>query len=278
MTNERPDQPGQTTDGAYCQQIEAEMHHLADLSGAVILPFFRQNLKVDEKHEKGFYDPVTEADRAAEQVMRTHIEGHFPDHGIVGEEFGRLNEEARHCWIFDPIDGTRAFIIGAPTWGTLIGLNEQGRPSFGMMNQPFTRERFWGGPQGAFYRGPDIDASQQQLHTSATTTLDAAILATTAPDYFTQEEAQRFTVLSQRTRMTRYGYDCYAYCLLAMGRLELVAETGLACYDIAPLIPVIEAAGGVVTTWQGGDASNGGQVLASANADLHEQALQVLGG
>jgi myo-inositol-1(or 4)-monophosphatase len=253
----------------------ATLHRLADLSAAAILPHFRAEVVVEEKAERGYYDPVTVADRAAEAVMRAHVEAQFPAHGIIGEEFGSRNEGAALTWIFDPIDGTRAFIIGAPTWGTLIGLSRGGRPHLGLMNQPYTRERFWGGPQGAFFRGPD--GGERRLRTAATAELATAILASTAPDYFKGRDAELFFDLTRQVRMTRYGYDCYAYCLLAMGRIDLVAECSLASYDIAPLIPIVEAAGGIVTTWQGGDAAQGGEILASANPALHDQALKVLG-
>ena len=255
--------------------VEQMMHHLADLSGEAIMPHFRSALKIDEKRGKGIFDPVTIADRQAETVMRDSVAARFPQHGVIGEEFGETNADAELCWIFDPIDGTRAFIIGAPTWGTLIGLLHNKKPLYGMMNQPFTNERYWGGPMGAFLRSPD--GRTRLLQTSSQTQLDAAALATTGPEYFTKPaEFDSFTRLSKASRMTRYGYDCYAYCLLAMGLVDIVAEAGLASYDIAPLIPIIEAAGGVVTNWDNGDASSGGAILASANKELHAKALEVL--
>lgn len=255
--------------------LEEMLHELADRSGDAIMPYFRTDLQIDEKDGKGMYDPVTVADRSAEEVMRAHVADRFPEHGIIGEEFGAHNENADLCWIFDPIDGTRAFIIGAPTWGTLMGLLHKKKPLIGMMNQPYTHERFWGGPNGAFWRGPD--GTVREMRTSSEAHLANASLATTGPEYFSRPgQFELFTSLSNASRMTRYGYDCYAYCLLAMGKLQLVAEAGLASYDIAPLIPIVEAAGGVVTSWDGGDASNGGTVLASANAELHAKALEVL--
>ena len=195
---------------------------------------------------------------------------------LSGEEFGDTNADAELCWIFDPIDGTRSFIIGAPTWGTLIGLSERGQPGLGMMNQPFTGERYWGGPKGAFYRRHEEEVSS--LATSSVRDLDKAVLSSTAPEHFASRGGwAKFEALSNATRMVRYGYDCYAYCLLAMGLVDIVAEAGLAQYDIAPLIPIIKAAGGVVTTWDNGDAANGGAILASANQHLHDKALEVLG-
>ncbi len=261
-----------TTDFSVFEPI---LHDLADCSANVILPFFRSKLDVDEKHEKGIYDPVTEADRGAEQVMRDLINKRFADHGIIGEEFPNKDPDADLCWIFDPIDGTRAFIIGAPTWGTLIGLAHKGQPRLGMMNQPFTGERFWGGANGAFYRrGQD---ATKRLATSCVDDLSQAVLSSTAPEHFAHRGGwEKFQRLSNQTRMTRYGYDCYAYCLLSMGLLDIVVEAGLAVYDIAPLIPIIRAAGGIVTTWDNGDPAQGGEILASANQVLHDKALAVL--
>ncbi len=239
------------------------------------MPFFRSKLDIDEKHEKGIYDPVTEADRGAEQVMRALITKRFEDHGIIGEEFPNKDPGADLCWIFDPIDGTRAFIIGAPTWGTLIGLSHKGQPRLGMMNQPFTGERYWGSDAGAFYRCRDQET--KRLATSRVDELSQAVLSSTAPEHFTHRGGwEKFQSLSNQTRMTRYGYDCYAYCLLSMGLVDIVAEAGLATYDIAPLVPIIRAAGGIVTTWDNGDPAQGGEILASANQALHDKALAAL--
>ncbi len=257
------------------KKLEPVLHELADCSAKVIIPFFRAKLDVDEKHEKGIYDPVTEADRGAEKVMRALIEKRFADHGIIGEEFGDKAPDSELCWVFDPIDGTRAFIIGAPTWGTLIGLNQRNQPILGMMNQPFTGERFWGGPQGAYYQR--FTDEKIRLTTSTVTDLTKATLASTAPEHFAdKKDWRKFSALSDKTRMTRYGYDCYAYCLLSLGLVDLVCEAGLATYDIAPLVPIIRAAGGVVTTWENGDPTQGGAILASANQELHDKALTVL--
>ncbi|MCF6200247.1 MAG: hypothetical protein L3J67_12825, partial [Hyphomicrobiaceae bacterium] len=175
--------------------LEPILHELADCSAKVILPFFRSKIDVDEKHEKGIYDPVTEADRSAERVMRALIEKRFGDHGIIGEEFGDKAPDSEFCWVFDPIDGTRAFIIGAPTWGTLIGLNQDGQPTLGMMNQPFTRERFWGGPDGAFYQR--FEGERTKLATSPVTELAKATLTSTAPEHFAdKKDWQKFHTLS----------------------------------------------------------------------------------
>ncbi len=257
---------------------EKIFHELADRSADVILPLFRSRLGVEDKPGKGLYDPVTRADRQAEKIMRQVIEKRFPDHGIIGEEYPDKNTKAATCWVFDPIDGTRAFIIGAPTWGTLIGLLQEGKPRFGMMNQPFTGERFWGESSGAFYRHRN-DRQKKRITTSTVDDLGNATLSSTAPEHFADRgDWKRFQSLSRLTRMTRYGYDCYAYCLLAMGSLDLVAEAGLAVYDIAPLVPLVRASGGIITTWEGGDPTQGGNILASANQILHDKALTALAG
>ena len=275
MTNTSADTPNSIKNITDISGFESTLHDLADRSASVILPFFRTKIAVEEKYEKGIYDPVTAADRQAEQIMREVITKKFPDHGIIGEEFADITPEAEHCWIFDPIDGTRAFIIGAPTWGTLIGLTHNEAPKLGMMNQPFTKERFWGGPAGSFHRHGSQDS--QKLSTSNIGELENASLSSTAPEHFSkQSNWQRFQSLSAKSRMTRYGYDCYAYCLLAMGLIDLVAETDLATYDIAPLIPIVRGAGGIITTWDNEDPTKGGTILASANQQLHDKALEVL--
>lgn len=219
------------------------------------------------------FDPVTEADSEAERVMRVLIKERFPDHGIVGEEFGNENETAEYCWVLDPIDGTRAFIMGQPLWGVLIGLANEGTPIVGMMEQPFLGERFWGAEGEAFYRHGE---SEQRMWSRACPKLEDALLGCTTPDMFDDGEQERFDDLARAVRLRRYGGDCYNYCLLALGEIDLVVEAGLKTYDILPLIPIVESAGGVVTTWDGGDPSQGGRIIASGDPVLHEQALKRL--
>ena len=249
-------------------------HTLADASGEVILRHFRRHGDIEDKAEAGVFDPVTAADRAAEDIIRRELQAAYPDHGIIGEEFGRIGEDRDYCWYLDPIDGTRAFIVGFPVWGTLIGLTKAARPELGLMNQPFTGERYWNSKKGSHYRGPD---GEQLIQTRACDTLDKAVLSTTSPDLFVPgAENDAFSRLKDRVRMTRYGADCYAYCRLAAGDIDLVAETGLNAYDILALIPIIESAGGRITSWDGGSAIAGGQILASGDPDLHEEALKLL--
>ncbi len=247
-------------------------HQLADKAGAAILPHFRAAGAVSNKAEQAF-DPVTEADRAAELTMRGMIRESFPDHGIHGEEFDDVASNGPYRWILDPIDGTRSFILGLPAWGTLIGLTAESAPLVGMMDQPYVRERFWGSSAGAYFRGGQ---GERQIRTRRCASLSDAILTATAPDMFKTGDSERFHALGSQVRMVRFGGDCYLYCLLAMGLIDIVAETSLKAFDIAPLIPIIEAAGGVVTTWDGGDAAGGGRVLAVGDPALHEGALRAL--
>jgi myo-inositol-1(or 4)-monophosphatase len=249
-------------------------HELADNAGSVILPHFRGAGAVSNKAEQAF-DPVTEADRAAEQIMRGMIRDKYPEHGIHGEDFDDVPAHGPYRWILDPIDGTRSFILGLPAWGTLIGLAADGGPVVGMMDQPYVKERFWGSKDGAFFRNAH---GERHIRTRACASLGDAILTATSPDIFNEADAERFRSLSRHVRMTRFGGDCYLYCLLAMGLIDIVAEASLKAFDIAPLVPIIEAAGGIVTTWDGGDPAQGGRILAVGDPALHKAAMQALAG
>lgn len=248
---------------------------LATASGKAILPFFRTSLATLDKGVGGTFDPVTEADRAGEAAMRHMIKRTFPEHGIVGEEFGTERAEAEYVWVLDPIDGTRAFIAGLPSWGTLIGLTRKGAPCYGMMHQPFTGERFFGDRGQASYRGP---GGPRRLRTRRCASLAEATLSTTSPYLFSVEERPAFARVEAAARNTRFGFDCYAYCMVAAGHIDLVVEAGLKPYDIVALIPIVEGAGGIVTAWDGGDASAGGTVIAAGDKRVHEEALRLLAG
>src|SRR6266536_3516072 len=207
--------------------FSAFVDELASVSGETILPFFRTALSIQDKGRSGGFDPVTAADHAAETAMRALIRRTFPDHGIIGEEFGKDRADAEYVWVLDPIDGTKSFICGMPAWGTLIGLTHFGKPVFGMMHQPFLRESFTG----------DVE---------------------------------------ERVRLSRYGGDCYAYCMLAAGHIDLVIETELKPHDVVPLVPIITGAGGVLTTWDGGSALSGGRIVAAGDRAIHAAALKIL--
>ena len=254
--------------------LERTLHAACDAAMRETLPRFRRNGTVQNKDRQGF-DPVTDADREAERVIRAVLQERHPGHGIVGEEHGTLDAETEYVWVLDPIDGTRAFVSGLPVWGTLIGLLENGQAIAGAMDQPFTGERFWTAGSGAFLRRNGEDES---LATSAVQSLSDATLMTTDPRLFGDRDREGFAKLEHTARMSRYGCDCYAYAMVAAGHIECVAEAGLNSYDIAALIPLVEQAGGTVTTWEGGSASAGGRVLASANPAIHDAALEALNG
>lgn len=250
-------------------------HELAELSGPAVLKHFRSPVAIDNKAGKGSFDPVTKADRAAERVISQALLSQFPDHGIVGEEYGTREGAGRYNWVVDPIDGTRAFIMGSPLWGTLIGLLDNGEASLGIMDQPFTGERFWSGATASYMRkgnGPT-----RKIKTRACASLSAATLTSTHPDLFEGAAQQRtLTALKGAVQMTRYGGDCYSYCLLAAGYVDLIVESGLKPYDIVALIPIVERAGGTITTWDGSPATSGGNVVASGDIRVHEAALKVI--
>jgi myo-inositol-1(or 4)-monophosphatase len=253
-------------------------HVLADMSAQAILPFFRQPIAVDNKASGGDFDPVTAADHAAERIIAGHLRSHQPGHGMVGEEFGTYQPAARHQWVIDPIDGTRAFIMGSPLWGTLIGLLDAGTPILGVMNQPFTGERFWSDGTGSYMRTPHVPAPSR-IKTRSCSTLADATLVTTHPDLLSAGvEQERFGRVKSQARMTRYGGDCYGYCLLAAGFVDVIIETGLKPYDVVALIPIVETAGGRMTTWEGSSAADGGRIVACGDPQLHDTVLKLLAG
>jgi myo-inositol-1(or 4)-monophosphatase len=245
---------------------------LASVSGETILPFFRTALAIENKKAGGF-DPVTAADRAAEDAMRALIRKQFPAHGILGEEYGSERTDAEYVWVLDPIDGTKSFISGMVAWGTLIGLMRFGEPVFGMMHQPFTRERFAGDGGGARYRGP---TGNRDLRVRACASLRDAVLFTTSPLLMNAADRAAFARVENAVKLSRYGGDCYAYCMLAAGHIDLVIETEIKPHDIVPLIPIIAGAGGIVTTWENGPPSRGGRIVVAGDKRMHQAALELL--
>ena len=249
----------------------------AEAAAALTLAGFRTPLAVENKWQTGF-DPVTAADKDAEIAVRAVIGESFPDHGIIGEEWDPKASSGDFDWIVDPIDGTRAFISGVPVWGTLIGLMHKGRPIAGLMAQPFTGEMWMAiGGHGEFIR----HGRSQPLRTSGITELKGAKMTATSPEIFNLpggDYRAHWDRINAATLHTRWGLDCYGYCLLASGSIDLVVEAGLKNVDIAPLIPVIEAAGGVITTWEGGPAATGGNCVAAATPELHRAALREING
>ncbi|WP_292292444.1 histidinol-phosphatase [Marivita sp.] len=248
---------------------------MADAARAAILPHFRSiGLATDNKLAGGF-DPVTIADRAAETAMRDVLARLRPDDGILGEEHGSVAGTSGLTWVLDPIDGTRSFISGTPTWGVLIALSDKTGPLMGMIDQPYVGERFMGGLGRCDWTGP---GRRDLLGTKPTTDLSQAILFSTFPEIGSPDQRTAFERVTPKVKLTRYGCDCYAYALLAAGQIDLVIEAGLNAYDIQAPIAVIEAAGGVVTQWDGTPAHDGGTALAAATPELHAAALALLKG
>lgn len=240
------------------------------------MPRFRQQLAVDTKIKAGeAFDPVTEADRAAERAMRTIIVAEYPEHGIWGEEFGQTAGDALHRWVLDPVDGTRPFLCGLPVWATLIGFTIDGRATAGMMTQPFTGERFWANADGAWHQRY---GETRRLRVRADRELTAATLHTTSPVKGRGDLDAGFNRLASSARLVRYGGEAYAVAMLAAGFIDLCFEPMLEPYDIVALIPIIEQAGGVVSRLDGGRAEAGGAVLMAGSRRLYEDALLLLCG
>lgn len=249
---------------------------LADLSGQTILPHFRERIVVHNKLGDAGFDPVTEADRAAEHAIRAHIKRRFPSHGILGEEHGAERGSSPLTWVIDPIDGTRAFMCGMAQWGTLIALNDGTKPVVGVLDQPYTGERWVASNGRTTFR--DAKGQRSLLKTRPCPSLSTAVLSTTSPvGYFSDAEQAAFWRLSGQARLTRFGGDCYGYGLLAMGFIDLIVETTLQPWDVQALVPIVENAGGVITTWDGGPAQDGGRVVACGDAALHAAVLGALG-
>ncbi|MEM6375016.1 MAG: inositol monophosphatase family protein [Pseudomonadota bacterium] len=257
----------------------ATANRMAEAARAAILPFFRdpelEALNKNSGQGAQEFDPVTAADRAAEAAMRDILAAERPDDGILGEEFGATPARSGLTWVLDPIDGTRGFMSGTPTWGVLIALSDAQGPLYGLIDQPYIGERFEGGLGRAEMTGP---MGRRVLKTKGPRALSEAILFTTFPELETEKEASGFAAVAREAKLTRYGMDCYAYALLAAGQIDLVIESGLAPYDIQAPIAVIEAAGGIATNWTGGPAHQGGRVIAAANEEQHRAALSLLSG
>lgn len=250
---------------------------LADAARAETVPRFRTQAAVINKAGASF-DPVTDADRDAERALRRLINETFPDHGVIGEEFGAERADAPWRWVLDPVDGTRAFICGVASWATLIALEKDAASVLGVIDQPFTDERWIGAGGDTVYRRA---GKERRCRTSGVRDLDKARISTTDPratGYFLPEEANAFNRLADGARVARFSLDAYGYGLLALGEIDLVVEASLKRHDFAALIPVIEGAGGVVTGWRGealGDSERG-RIVAAATPELHEAALEFL--
>ena len=254
-------------------EYEAFAVELAREAARVSLPYFRGACEQVDKGGDAGFDPVTQADREAEAAIRQLIAARYPDHGVIGEEYGEDRPDARHVWVLDPIDGTRAFIAGLPLWTNLIALRSEGRPRVGVIGQPYLDEIFLGGPGGArLLKG----GAETPLAVRSCAHLNQALIATTDPDLFSGAERGAWTQVRAAARLARLGCDAYAYAMLAAGRIDLVAESQLKVWDWSALAPVIEAAGGEVTNWRGEAPDGSGQILAVGDARLKDQALVAL--
>lgn len=243
-------------------------------AGEIALKYFRTELEVMDKAGGASFDPVTRADREVETYIRGRIRESYPDHAIIGEEYGAEQIDAANTWLIDPIDGTRGYVAGTPMWGILLGLISGDCCTAGFMRQPLLDETYIGSAAGAFI----LDAGgRRPLHTRKTDKPREAILCCTHINMF-QDGDQRecFDRVLRACRFSRFGTDCYGYALLARGLVDMIVEADLEPYDIVPLVPVVEAAGGVITDWQGKPPLGGGAVAASANVKLHEQLLALL--
>lgn len=254
-------------------EYEAFAVELARVAAAVTLPFFRGDYAQEDKGGAGGFDPVTQADREAEAAIRRLIAERYPDHGVIGEEYGEDRPDADHVWVLDPIDGTRAFISGLPLWTTLVALRAGGRPQVGVIAQPYLDEIFLGGPSGAVLIGR---GQTRAIRARPCAALTEAVISTTDPDIFTGAELGAWTQVRAAARLARLGCDAYAYAMLAAGRIDLVAETSLKPWDWSALVPVIEAAGGAVSNWRGEAPDDTGQILAVGDLRIREQALVTL--
>jgi len=250
-------------------------HALADAARVPTLAHFRGDALGLENKLDGGFDPVTVADRASEQAMRALLDELRPDDAIFGEEFGEKPGTSGLTWVLDPIDGTRGYMSGTPTWGVLVSVADQNGPLFGLIDQPFIGERFAGGFGVSHYTGPH---GARSLGVRNTKSLSDAVIFTTFPEVGTKAEGKAFHDVARRGKLTRYGMDCYAYALLAAGQVDLVIEASLQPYDVHAPIAVVQAAGGVVTDWTGKPAHDGGRIVAAATPQLHAQALAILAG
>lgn len=256
------------------EETIALAHRLADIAGEVIRPYFRARIDVGNKHGQSGFDPVTEADRGAEAALRDLIRCERPVDGILGEEFGEEQGSSGWRWVLDPVDGTRAFIMGRHEWGSLIALEHHGIPVLGIIDQPVLRERFIGvNGSAAMHGGGEV----VPLRARSCPDLSQAILCATHPEaYFTEPERKAFQRIEKHVRMTRYGGDCYLFAALALGFVDIIVESALKRWDVAALIPLIEGSGGRITNWQGGDCREGGQVLAVGDPRLHSELIAIL--
>lgn len=254
--------------------LDAFLIELNRASAGAILPLFRADHGLENKLEKGF-DPVTEADKGAERAIRKLIGERYPDHGIIGEEYGEDRPDAEFVWVLDPVDGTRAFIAGLPLWTTLIGLRHEGRPVLGSIGQPYIGELYIGGAA----TGSRLMSRGQSrpLKVRACPKLTDAIICTTDPAILTAPELGAWTQVRAAAKLARLGLDAYGYAMVAMGKMDLALDTGLKVWDVEAVIPVIEGSGGIVAHWDGSPAkTDGGKFAFAGDQACLDEALVAL--
>ena len=260
----------------------ALMRRLVPHARGITLPLFRDGVEPEDKsHQNGWpgFDPVTDADRDAEERLRHLIREAFPDDAIEGEEFPDVAGTSGFTWTLDPIDGTRAFVAGVPVWSTLIAVSEGGVPKLGLIDLPAMGQSFWGVVEGKVKRAWREDADgATDLRTSACATLKQAILGCTAPfGMFSEGERGAYMMVRSGVRFSRLGLDAFGYALVASGRMDIIIESRLKPCDVRALIPVVEGAGGRLTDWRGGSPVDGGRVVAVGDAGLLPELYEYLG-
>ena len=269
-----PQTPAVSLDGVQRREFADFLRDVIIEAGARSLAYFRTPIAVANKHGEGGFDPVTQADQEVEAHLRAAILQRYPQHGIYGEEHGFESGTSGWTWVIDPIDGTRSFITGQVNWGVLVALYDGQKPVLGAMYQPFTEELYFSDGLGSVLQHKNIESA---LRVRGCERLEQSVLLCTTPEMFTSKvELAAFEQLSQKVRMLRYGGDCYCYCMLAHGFVDLIIEADLKAYDVQALIPLIEAAGGVITNWKGHSAAQGGRIVAAGDRRVHAQALQTL--
>jgi len=255
--------------------LDAFLIRLNQAAAEVILPLFRADHGLQNKAGPGAFDPVTQADKGAESAIRKLIAEHYPDHGVIGEEWGEDRPDSEFVWVLDPVDGTRAFIAGLPVWTTLIGLRFQGQPVLGSIGQSFLGEIFIGHAGGARLLHP---GGERPLKVRACAGLAEAVIASTDASLFKDGQRQAWNAVRAASRLARFGCDAYAYAMVALGTIDLVVETGLKAWDIEAAIPVLAGAGGMITNWRGEPVGQaGGKIAIAGDRRVLDEALALLG-
>lgn len=248
------------------KEFKSFAKHLSDLSADVIKKYFRTHVSIDSKPDDS---PVTIADKKAEELMRAAITKQYPDHGIIGEEYGIENPEAEYKWILDPIDGTKSFICGTITFGTLIALTYNGEPILGVINQPIMNDFLIGDNTSAWLNGENVSVR------NCDSIMNAVLLTADHLNVAKYQDGKKFDELASKVKLYRGWGDCYGYYLLATGYADIVVDPIMNIWDSMALIPVVKGAGGVITDWQGNNAVTGTSIIA-ASKSIHSSVIKTL--